>query len=65
MQSITDDFAKNAEKLAETVKGNTKVTVPSDKKGEFIYHLIESGGYPASRAQAETIFRVSKNTKSI
>ena len=65
MQSITDDFAKNAEKLAETVKGNTKVTVPSDKKGEFIYHLIENGGYPASRAQAETIFRVSKNTKSI
>ena len=65
MQSITDDFAKNAAKLAETVKGNIAVTVPSDKKGEFIYHLIENGGYPASKKQAEAIFKASKNTESL
>ena len=53
VQSITDDFAKNAAKLAETVNGNIAVTVPSDKKGEFIYHLIENGGYPASKKQAK------------
>ena len=65
VQSITDDFAKNAAKLAETVKGNIAVTVPSDKKGEFIYHLIENGGYPASKKQAEAIFKASKNTESL
>ena len=57
MQSITDDFAKNAAKLAETVKGNIAVTVPSDKKGEFIYHLIENGGYPASKKAGRDHFQ--------
>ena len=65
VQSITNVFAKNAAKLAETVKGNICVTVPSDKKGEFIYHLIENGGYPASKKQAEPIFKASKNTESL
>ncbi len=64
-QSILESFAERAKALSSSLKGNQSVLVPEDKKGEFIYHLIEKGGYMVSRRQLEAVFEAASNTKSL
>ena len=44
---------------------NIIVTVPCTIKDQFIYHLIECGGFLASNKQRDLIFKAAKTTKSL
>ena len=50
---------------AKDVSSNIIVSVPYEIKDEFIYHLIECGGFLASKKQRNLMFEAAKTTKNL
>ncbi len=66
MEKITtyEDALKFSDKISGTADSPVKVTVSEDIKDIFIYHLIEKGGYLASKREAIRLKDALKVTSS-
>ena len=62
---MADDLKKEAERLTRDIKGPVIFKVPYGKADEFIYYLVECGGYFASHKQMEAAKKAEKSTKSL
>lgn len=62
---MADDLKKEAERLTRDIKGPVTFKVPYGKADEFIYYLVECGGYFASHKQMEAAKKAEKSTKSL
>ncbi len=55
----------HAKEITKNINSNIIVCADSSIKDEFIYHLVENGGYLASPKQRDKMFEAAKTTKSL